>query len=355
MPEIPPSDTLDTENAEATVEETIATTNSIIDTLTRQQKVAALLVALSKNAAAKLLRHLNTEELRLLNNKAQTLPDITPAEFEKLVEEFENNFAEGGTISAAGAQFNNLLKETLGESEALAIIEEKEEYLAPGENVWLAIEKLSPEKLYLHLSTEHPQICAYVLSRLPSELAAKIILVLPPEQRKEIIKKTMNLGEVTAAAVANLEKALRASFAKKPVAENKSNYAQIAAIFNNLNREQLDDVLKDLKDLDERDLNNIKSLLFVFEDLPRLSKEARLLLFDGIPTETIIKALYKAADELVEVVLEALSPRSRRMVEAELMTPNHNLTAEETIEARRTIAFRAINLSERGSISLNEA
>ena len=56
---------------------------------------------------------------------------------------------------------------------------------------------------------------------------------------------------------------------------------------------------------------------------------------------------------LQEMVLSSLSTRGRRMVESELAAEQGNITSQNIADARRAIARIAIDLSERGIITLD--
>ena len=77
-----------------------------------------------------------------------------------------------------------------------------------------------------------------------------------------------------------------------------------------------------------------------------------MLLFDDITSDVIITALRNADKETTETILSSLSQRSRRMVEAELKSPNDMITQADITNARRTIAQQAIKLAGEGKISL---
>ncbi len=326
---------------------------SILNSLTRRQKVAAILVAMGKEHASSILRYFSNEDLALLNGVAQTLPVIDAADLESLVEEFESNFADGGVLSEAGIQFSTLLKETLGEESANDILCTSEDDIIV-DNVWNALTQLTPEKLYFYIADEHPQIFAYIFSRLPSDLASKLILFLPANERTNIIKRTLVLSDISKSSINLIEEIMRKKLSRRINNGQSANYKQVAGIFNNLEKGQITQVLNDLKDLDENDLINIKNRLFVFEDLPRLSKEARLLVFDGIDANTIIVAIADTDVSFQKLVLESLSHRTRRLIEAELNAGNENIAPENVTIARRRIAQKVIDLSDKGSISIEQ-
>jgi flagellar motor switch protein FliG len=92
-------------------------------------------------------------------------------------------------------------------------------------------------------------------------------------------------------------------------------------------------------------------MLFKFEDLVRLSAKAMTVLMDGVPVERTVLALQGTDAELQGKVLAALSPRARRMAEAELQSPA-NVAARDIAEARRVIVDSVLRLSTEGTIEV---
>ena len=345
----------DVKNEDPVVDETTSEkpkTSSVIDNLTGQQKVAALLVAMGKPAAAKVLKHFSPEDLRRLSGQAHTLPNITPDDFDILVRQFEDAFAEGASFSQAGERFDTLVQETLPEDEAAKVLDPNATPALPLESLWDIMGKMSAEELQNYLSQEHPQVLAYIISRLPSDLAAKLLLAQTMAIRGDVIRRTLHLRAVLPVVDEILDQALRPLFSQKGDAAEQSHYGEVAMILNQLDKSDVDEMLASLDGLDPDDLEKIKSKLFVFDDIPRLTARARLLLFDDIPTDVIITALRGADKNIVDVILSSLSQRSRRMVEAELKSPNDVLTQVDITNARRTIAQDAIKLANEGKITL---
>jgi flagellar motor switch protein FliG len=95
----------------------------------------------------------------------------------------------------------------------------------------------------------------------------------------------------------------------------------------------------------------VRKHLFAFEDIARLSVDARARLFDEVPTETTIQALCECEPALQGLVLSALSPRARRIVEAELAA-NAKVARMGILQARRAIADLAMGLASRSLIKL---
>ncbi|UWF68751.1 MULTISPECIES: flagellar motor switch protein FliG [unclassified Brucella] len=322
--------------------------------MTGPQKAAAILVAIGRPAAARLLKHFNAEDLRKLAGHARTLEPISPLDFEQLVKQFEDLFAEGAPVSEAAQRFEGLLRDTLPQEEVDAVLEDRVQPQLVQESVWIQVARLPMESLQAYLGNQHPQIIAYIVSRLPSDLAARLFVALPPQLRNAVVQRSLHIGNVAPAAAELLEDVLRRDLlGRSDAGPLKAHHGQIANIFNQLDRSEMEELMASLQDLNRDDLNRIKAKLFTFEDIDRLSQRARLLLFDEVQTEQIATALREADPKLQEVVLSSLSARGRRMVESELSAEQGNITSQNIAEARRIIARIAIDLSERGIITLD--
>lgn len=60
--------------------------------------------------------------------------------------------------------------------------------------------RLPVESLQAYLTDQHPQIIAYIVSKLPSDLAARLFVVLPPQLRNAVVQRSLHIGNVAPAA-----------------------------------------------------------------------------------------------------------------------------------------------------------
>ena len=326
---------------------------SVLNGLSGPEKVAALLVAIGRPSASRLLKHFSADDLRSLAGHARKLEPITPGDLEELVKEFENAFADGAPVSEAGMRFEGLLRETLSAEDASAVIENRRPELLTQESVWDQLPRVPAEVLHGYLVAQHPQVSAFVISRLPSDIAARLLVRFGAKERSAIIQRTLHIRNVAPAISSMLEAILqREVTGKENTTAEKSHHGTVANIINQLEKAEVDEVLAGLSDLGADDLAKIKAKLFTFEDIARLSQRARLLLFDEIQTDVVTNALHGCDPHLQELILQSLSTRGRRMVETELSNLGA-INANVVTEARRVIARTAISLAERGDLNLD--
>ena len=180
-------------------------------TLTRPQKAAAILVAMGKPSASRLLKFFKQEELKALIEGARLLRTIPQADLDRIVAEFEAEFTEGAGLLDSADEMDTILNESLSPEEMNAIMNGTQQQVAPEQAppIWPELERLDPARLGAFLAGEHAQTAAMVLSKLAPQAAAKVLLVLDKPLRVEVMKRMMTLTSVPEAAERIVESQLR--------------------------------------------------------------------------------------------------------------------------------------------------
>ena len=322
--------------------------------LTRPQKAAAILVAMGKPSASRLLKYFKQEELKALVDAAKMLRTIPQSELEKIVAEFEAAFTEGAGLLDSADKMETMLNESLSPEEMNALMGvEKPLAAAAPPPIWPTVEKLEPARLGAFLSAEHPQTAALVLSKLAPQAAANVLLMLEKSARGEIIKRMLTMSKIPETALKIIEEQIKAQLLVESATKDVSaGQNRVASVLNELDKSQLEEVMQDIEASGAGDLDAIRARLFSFEDILLLTQKARVALFDGISSELVTSALRNADPSLVEAVLSSIGARSRRMIESELATPAANANADDSARARKSIASTAIKLAGEGVFEL---
>lgn len=329
-------------------------TTTPLATLTRAQKAAAILVAMGKPSASKLLKFFKQEELKALIEAARLLRTIPQSDLERIVAEFEAEFTEGAGLLDSADKMDTILNESLSPEEVDAIMGEAKPDVAAGPpQIWADLERLDPSRIGAFLAAEHPQTAALVLSRLAAPFAANVLLTLEKKMRGEVIKRMMSMTAVQEAASSIIENQLRnrvlAETAGKDISAGQS---RVASLLNEMDKAQLEEVMQDLEASGATDLEGIRARLFSFEDIVLLPQKARVALFDGLSSELVTLCLRGADAELTEAVLSSIGARSRRMIESELVQGMEGIAAADIAQARRNVASTAIRMSVEGAFEL---
>lgn len=323
--------------------------------LTKAQKAAAILVAMGKPSAGRLLRFFKHEELKALIEAARMLRTIPQSELENIVAEFEDEFTEGAGLLDSGDQMDTILNESLSPEEISALMGWGKPSLMNDEAppIWPELAELEPSKLGALLSGEHPQTVAMVFSNLESQPAANALLTFEKPMRSEVLKRMLAMTTVQPAAKQLVENQLRIRMASDANGKDVSaGQTRVASLLNELDKSVLDELVSDLEDSGVEGIEQVKARLFTFEDVVMLDQKARVTLFDGLSTEILTVALRGAPRDLTEAILSSIGARSRRMIESELSMDSDAATPAEIAKARKRIAATAIGLATTGVIDL---
>lgn len=328
---------------------------NVLAKFTRPQKAAAILVAMGKPSASKLLKFFKQDELKALIDAARLLKTIPQAELEGIVAEFESEFTEGAGLLDSGDKMDTILTESLSPEEMDAIMGVKKVEKTPDapQPVWPQLEKIEPDRIGAFLASEHAQTAAMVLSKLAPQIAANALLALDKSQRAEIIKRMVSLTAIPDAAIKIIENQIRARLLVETSTKDVSaGHNRVANVLNELDKSKLEEVMSDLAESGASDLDAIRARLFAFEDIELLTQKARVTLFDGISTENVTLALRDAPPALLECILSSIGQRSRRMIESELGQGSEGIPIEDIMRARKAIASAAIRLASEGAFEL---
>lgn len=327
-------------------------------TLTRSQKAAAILVAMGKPSAGRLLKFFKQEELKSLIEGARKLQTIPQSDLEQIVAEFEDEFTEGVGQMDSADQMDEILSESLSHDELNSLMGRNEAFMPVFEavDIWPEIEALEPARLGTFIAEEHVQTAALVLSKLAPQVAANVLLTLEKPQRSEIIQRMMTISSIPELATKIIENQLRARVLAASTGKDASaGQTRVASLLNEMDKDQVDEVLQDLEQAGTSDLAAVRSRLFSFEDIPMLAQKARLALFDGMSTEVLTMCLHQAPPAMVEAVLSSVGARSRRMIEGELARGSDGIAMADILKARKGVASTAIQMAREGAFDLPSA
>jgi flagellar motor switch protein FliG len=323
--------------------------------LSQAEKAAAVLLAMGKQVAGRLLKYFTQNELQLIIASAQSLRPIPPDELARLVAEFEDLFTEGAGLMDNARAIESILEEGLTPDEVDSLLGRRTAFQAYETSIWDRLGDAEPAFIGKFLLREHPQTIAYILSMMPSSFGAKVLMELPETRRADIMNRTVNLKEVSPKAAQIIEKRVVALIAEIEAERNSGGSAKVAELMNELDKPQVDTLLNSLESLSKEAVNKVRPKIFLFEDLMLMPQRSRVLLLNDVSSDILTMSLRGSSAEMRETVLSSISPRQRRMIESDLSAGATGINPREIAIARRAIAQEAIRLANSGQIQLKES
>lgn len=322
--------------------------------LSSPEKAAAVLLAMGRGVAGRLLKYFTQAELQAIIQSAQTLRTIPPQELISLVNEFEDLFTEGAGLMDNAKAIEGILEEGLTPDEVDGLLGRRATFQALETSIWDQLENADPAFIAKYLLSEHPQTIAYILSMIPSSAGAKVLMQMPESRRADILNRTVNLKDVSPKAAQVIENRVMEIIRELDSERNSVGSVKVADLMNQLDKTEVETLLDSLEALSRDAATKVRPKIFLFEDLLIMPQRSRVQLFNDISADVITMALRDTPMDLREAVLSSIGARQRRMIESDLGAAGAGVNARAIAVARRSIAQEAIRLAINGQIQLKE-
>ena len=319
--------------------------------LTGPEKAAAILLVMGKPPAARLLKQFDEPDLKALARAAAGLGVIPATTLDRLVDEFVADFSAGADLLGDAGQAKNLLADALP-PDKIADILGIESSKAKEPDVWQALAQAPEPAIIALLMAERATTATYILSKLDPAVATKVIAALPRDRRNAALCGLVAPLHVTPLAARLIEEAVGGALKQAPKsAADVDGRSRLAGIINGLDPDEAEDAMRALEQSRPKDAAVVKTMLFSFNDLPRLSERARALLFDRASIDIVVMALQGTDAEFRDAVLSSMPSRGRRLVEGELSS-GASAPPRDIAKARKAIVEIVLGMASRNEIEL---
>jgi flagellar motor switch protein FliG len=322
--------------------------------LTPSEKAAAVLLAMGKPVAGKLLKFFEHEELQEIIQKAQNLRTIKPQELVELVNEFEDLFSEGTGLMDNAKAMEGILEEGLTPDEVDGLLGRRTQFQSYETSIWDRLQDSDPDRVGKFLQSEHPQTAAYIVSMLPTAFAGRTLMKLPEKVRVDIVRRAVDLKNVNPRAAEIIEARVRDLVATIEAERSSTGSVKVAEIMNELSKPDVESLLGALETVSKTAVEKVRPRIFLFDDIILMPQKSRVTLFNDISGDIITTALRGADKALTDSVLSAIGARQRRMIESDLAAGTAGVSTREIAVARRSIAQEAIRLAGLDQLTLRE-
>ena len=288
--------------------------------LTNQQKAAILFIAIGPEYSAKLFQHMDDDEIEQLTLEIANQKQVSSALKAEVISEFYSMCMAQDYISSGGLQYaQNVLEKALGPDKALEII----------------------NRLTTSLQVEPDQ-------------AAVVLGALPPESQVEVTKRIATMDRTSPDSIREVERVLERKLSSM-VTQDFTSAGGIKAIVEVLNRvdRTTEKAIVETLEVDSPELaEEIKKLMFVFEDIVQIDDRSLQLVLRQVETKDLSLALKATPQEVAEKVYKNMSTRAADMLreEIEFMGP---VKIRDVEEAQQKVVAVIRVLEDKGEIVIS--
>src|SRR6202046_850434 len=212
---------------------------------------------------------------------------------------------------------------------------------------------MEPKAVAQIISGEHPQIAAIVLAHLEPEQSAAILPLLNEDLRTEVLMRTASLNEVPQTALSELDQLVekQANVAPPPALRRIGGTRTAANILNAMEREKSGEELVKIEKANGEMHQQIKDLLFVFDNLLDVDDRGIQALLREVGSDTLAVALRGAEPEVQEKILRNMSKRAAEILKDD-MEARGPVKLTDVEASQKEIIVIAQRMAEEGTISL---
>lgn len=323
--------------------------------LTGLKKAAILLICLGEETAAKLMRELTDEEIFKVTRCMAEIEHIPEDTRTRVLEDFELATESQAGVVVRGQEFaKKLIAHTGNKNRESSLMRQ---FVSGTEARPLeTIAKMQPSMVAGLLEREHPQTLALVLSTQAVEHAGAIIAKLPEEKRADVIHRIATLDKVSPAVIDRIEDALSKEIGIVVGAQEQRQVGglkKVVEILDNMTDNLDSDILDNLTEIDPDMVENIRKMMFTFEDLCALDGRSIQMILREVNNDSLTMALKTASDEIKEKIFANMSSRAADMIKDDLAAMGPVRLSE--VEAmQQTIVKIAMKLEEEGKLVLGK-
>ncbi len=287
--------------------------------LSNQEKAAILFIALGPEYSAKLFQHMDDEEIERITLEIANHKQVSAEQKAAVISEFYQMAMARDYISSGGLEYaQNVLEKALGADKAMDIINRLTTSLQVRPFDFLR--KTDPSQLMNFIQNEHPQTIALIMAYLEPDQASTILGSLPPESQADVARRIAVMDRTSPDIVREVERVLERKLSAL-VTQDFTTAGGIKAVVEVLNRvdRTTEKSIIETLEVDSPELaEDIKRLMFVFEDIVQLDDRSLQMVLREVDTKDLSLALKGTQGEVADKVYRNMSKRAADMLREEI-------------------------------------
>ena len=316
-------------------------------------RAAAVIVALGAEQAASVYKYLREDEIEALSLEVAKLSKLSPADLAEIVEDFYGLCITQKVISEGGGFYaKEVLEKAFGKDQATNYMDRISRSMQI--RALEFVRKANNKNLMMMLQNEHPQTVAFVLSYARADQASYVISSLEKEMQLDVIQRIAKLESVSPEVVSTVEGVLERRFASMVSVDMTEiggvNY--VADIINHTDRTTEKYIFDELNKRDPILSENIRKLMFVFEDIVNLDDMTIQRFLREVDTQDLAIAIKGSNEDVKELLLNNVSRRAKETILTDIEYLR-NVRMKDVEEAQQRIVNIIRSLEESGEIVIS--
>jgi flagellar motor switch protein FliG len=328
----------------------VVSSAELLRTMTGRRKAAVLILQLDRASCARVLSQLRESELEELTAEIARMGEITSNMSDAVLREFGMLSQGAASVHGGLAQSREMLVGALGESRADEIMGRLSTNIL--DIPFKFMQNADARQVLSFIADEHPQTIALVLAHVPPPLASQVLAGLDSSLQSDVAHRIAMMDRTSPDIIRQVELSLERRMSTVLVPSELSTVGGVQPLVEIINRadrgtEKL--ILEGLERRNKELADEVRSRMFVFEDLVNLDDRAVQLVLRQVEVANLAIALKGVGEQVRDKVMKNMSERAAESLaeEIELLGP----VRVQTVEEAQTEVVRIIRtLEEEGQI-----
>ena len=324
------------------------------DEFSMAEKIAILLIQVGEDLTSEIFRHLDIESITEISKHIIQLNGTDKSIGAAVLEEFYTILQSNQYINNGGMEYaRDLLSRTLGPEGAKRILDKLSKTMQSTKN-FSYLSKVRPQQLADFIVNEHPQTIALILAHMDSSAAAETFGFFQDDMKAEISLRMANLGDISPSVVKRVSTILETKL------ESLTTYKvevggprAVAEMLNRLGQKAAKTTISYIEQVDTKLAGKIKEMMFTFEDITKLDKNAIREILKAADKKELILALKSSPDALKDKFLENMSTRASEQFLEEMQFLGA-VKVRDVEAAQRKVVEIVQNLADQGLIQIGD-
>lgn len=290
------------------------------DKLRGIDKAAILVNFLGKDSIKILFSKMDDSDIRKLIHLMSKFKIVPVNVTKRVLEEFYEKINESEEfIFSEQVSSKETMVDALGEERARGILGGLN-ISSNGGRTLESLEMVDAKALSTFLVNEHPQTVAVILAHLESEKKGDVLRKLPENLQAEVVMRMANLDNIDPELILEVDRVLKNQLSNASSVEQAvlGGVQPVAEMMNVMDKNTEQAIMARLEEKDPSLAEEIRKLMFVFEDITKIDDRGIQVLLKEIANDRLLLSLKTASEDIRAKIFKNLSTRAAEMLREDL-------------------------------------
>jgi flagellar motor switch protein FliG len=291
-----------------------------LELLTGAQKAAILCMVLGSESASLITQKLGQEEVEQISYEIARMDRVSSEATDAVLAEWMDVMMAAESVAAGGMEFaREVLERAFGAPKSQAMLKRIQAQISESAGLH-RLRSADPQQLGNMLRAEHPQTVALILAHLEPAHTATVLKEIDPQFGAEVVLRMARMEKVSPDMLVLIERSILTETDLSPAQglTTSGGPAVVAEVLNLVAPSLEKAIMKGVEERDAALCEQIRNLMFVFEDVVSLDDRSMQRLLREIDVKELALALKSASNEVKNKVLGGMSQRASGALKEEM-------------------------------------